>query len=68
MSTFSLCNCVFQTVFDSGPKRYDFVQGTWVYKHDGMSLHQLLTKELQSALPGTTLDFTLCAYGLCKSS
>jgi len=52
----------------SGPKRYDFVQGTWVYKHDGVSLHQLLTKELQTALPGTTLDFTSCAYGLRESS
>jgi len=52
----------------SGPKRYDFVQGTWVYKCDGVSLHQLLTKELQSTLPGTTVDFTECAYGLHKYS
>lgn len=52
----------------SGPKRYNFVQGVWIYKHDGVSLHQLLTRELQSALPGTTLDFTSCAYGLRESS
>jgi len=52
----------------SGPKRYDFVQGTWVYRHDGISLHQLLTEELNSALPDVTLDFTLCAYAVRKTS
>ena len=55
-------------VFCSGPKRYDFVQGTWIYKHDGISLHQLLTEELHSALPGITLDFTSCAYGVQETS
>ncbi|XP_053692761.1 frataxin homolog, mitochondrial [Sabethes cyaneus] len=38
----------------SGPKRYDFIpdksiinKGCWVYKHDGISLHELLQKELR---------------------
>ncbi|XP_044010107.1 frataxin homolog, mitochondrial [Aphidius gifuensis] len=25
----------------SGPKRYDFINGMWIYKHDGKSLLQL---------------------------
>ncbi|TNM90189.1 frataxin, mitochondrial [Takifugu rubripes] len=29
----------------SGPKRYDWTGEHWVYLHDGMSLHQLLSKE-----------------------
>lgn len=38
----------------SGPKRYDFVpdktssdEGCWVYKHDGISLHELLQREIK---------------------
>ena len=30
----------------SGPKRYEFIETVWIYKHDGMTLHQLLEKEL----------------------
>uniref|UniRef100_A0A3Q0RG10 Frataxin, mitochondrial n=1 Tax=Amphilophus citrinellus TaxID=61819 RepID=A0A3Q0RG10_AMPCI len=29
----------------SGPKRYDWNGGCWVYTHNGISLHQLLSKE-----------------------
>ncbi|CAJ1068631.1 frataxin%2C mitochondrial-like [Xyrichtys novacula] len=29
----------------SGPKRYDWTGERWVYSHDGVSLHQLLSKE-----------------------
>ncbi|KAG8011601.1 3-hydroxy-3-methylglutaryl-coenzyme A reductase [Nibea albiflora] len=29
----------------SGPKRYDWTGDSWVYTHDGVSLHQLLSKE-----------------------
>ncbi|TKS66032.1 Frataxin, mitochondrial [Collichthys lucidus] len=29
----------------SGPKRYDWTGESWVYTHDGVSLHQLLSKE-----------------------
>ncbi|KAG4079098.1 hypothetical protein HA402_001069 [Bradysia odoriphaga] len=38
----------------SGPKRYDFVPsnkdasaGYWLYKHDGITLHELLQKEIR---------------------
>lgn len=30
----------------SGPKRYDYIDGQWIYKHDGQSLNDLLRKEL----------------------
>lgn len=30
----------------SGPKRYDWMGERWVYAHDGMALHNLLSKEL----------------------
>uniref|UniRef100_T1FXN1 ferroxidase n=1 Tax=Helobdella robusta TaxID=6412 RepID=T1FXN1_HELRO len=29
----------------SGPKRYDYMNGTWLYKYDRMSLNQLLHQE-----------------------
>ncbi|XP_076860338.1 frataxin, mitochondrial isoform X2 [Brachyhypopomus gauderio] len=32
----------------SGPKRYDWTGECWVYAHDGMSLHELLAKELST--------------------
>lgn len=32
----------------SGPKRYNWTGQRWVYSHDGVSLHQLLSKELSS--------------------
>lgn len=34
-------------LFFSGPKRYDYIDGEWVYKHDGQSLHKLLKLELE---------------------
>ncbi|XP_063151188.1 frataxin, mitochondrial [Candoia aspera] len=34
----------------SGPKRYDWTGKKWVYSHDGISLHDLLSKELSLAL------------------
>lgn len=43
----------------SGPKRYDFVpdkstvnEGCWVYKHDGVSLHELLQQEIGAITKG----------------
>ncbi|XP_029162704.1 frataxin homolog, mitochondrial [Nylanderia fulva] len=30
----------------SGPKRYNFINGQWIYKHDGKTLHELLNKEI----------------------
>jgi len=38
------------------------MEGTWVYKHDGQTLYQLLNQEISEAL-GQTLDFTACTYG-----
>ncbi|XP_058117355.1 frataxin homolog, mitochondrial-like [Anopheles ziemanni] len=47
----------------SGPKRYDFVpnkrtinEGYWLYRHDGVTLHQLLQQEI-SVIAGRKLDF-----------
>ncbi|XP_029943201.1 frataxin, mitochondrial-like [Salarias fasciatus] len=32
----------------SGPKRYDWTGEHWVYSHDGVSLHQLLSEEFSA--------------------
>ncbi|XP_077004471.1 phosphatidylinositol 4-phosphate 5-kinase type-1 beta isoform X2 [Tamandua tetradactyla] len=45
----------------SGPKRYDWTGKNWVYSHDGVSLHELLTAELTAALK-TKLDLSSLAY------
>ncbi|KAG7236771.1 hypothetical protein INR49_000234 [Caranx melampygus] len=36
------------TVQISGPKRYDWTGESWVYTHDGVSLHQLLSIEFSN--------------------
>uniref|UniRef100_W5MSY9 Frataxin, mitochondrial n=1 Tax=Lepisosteus oculatus TaxID=7918 RepID=W5MSY9_LEPOC len=45
----------------SGPKRYDWTGERWVYSHDGMSLHDLLSKEL-SAIFSTKIDLSGVLY------
>lgn len=45
----------------SGPKRYDWTGTNWVYSHDGVSLHELLARELTTALK-TKLDLSSLAY------
>ncbi|XP_069817974.1 frataxin, mitochondrial [Dendropsophus ebraccatus] len=45
----------------SGPKRYDWTGKSWVYSHDGVSLHQLLEQELSLAL-NATLDLSTLVY------
>ncbi|CAH8573752.1 unnamed protein product [Schistosoma bovis] len=42
----------------SGPKRYDYIpsMGLWIYKHDGKSLHSLLSEEV-SAIVGGSVEF-----------
>lgn len=40
----------------SGPKRYDFVDDNWIYKHDGVAMHQLLQDELSKVLT-VNVDF-----------
>lgn len=42
----------------SGPKRYDYVDGNWIYKHDGMPMATLLSKELTELL-GHSVAFEL---------
>uniref|UniRef100_A0AC34RD68 Ferroxidase n=1 Tax=Panagrolaimus sp. JU765 TaxID=591449 RepID=A0AC34RD68_9BILA len=32
----------------SGPKRYDFMENKWIYRHDGISMHSLLQKEFEN--------------------
>lgn len=46
----------------SGPKRYDFKDGSWIYTHDGVYLHDLLSSEISVAL-GHEVDFTSLTYG-----
>lgn len=38
----------------SGPKRYDFINGMWIYKHDGKSLLQLLDEEVSLIVKNNT--------------
>ncbi|CAL4068467.1 unnamed protein product [Meganyctiphanes norvegica] len=45
----------------SGPKRYDFVDQVWIYKHDGVTLHKLLSTEL-SKIFKENIDFSHCEY------
>nr|XP_022329949.1 frataxin, mitochondrial-like [Crassostrea virginica] len=51
----------------SGPFRYDFEDGAWVYKRTSRTLHQLLSDEVSKAL-NTPIDFTDCSYGSQESS
>ncbi|KAG7332645.1 hypothetical protein KOW79_004479 [Hemibagrus wyckioides] len=41
----------------SGPKRYDWTGERWVYTHDGMALHDLLSKEF-SAIFQANMDLS----------
>ncbi|CAB0033287.1 unnamed protein product [Trichogramma brassicae] len=45
----------------SGPKRYDFIDGTWIYKHDGKSMHELLSEEIPDIVKGP-VAFDNCSY------
>ncbi|XP_033326404.2 frataxin [Megalopta genalis] len=45
----------------SGPKRYDFVNGKWIYKHDGMTLHDLLNDEIPAIIMNPTC-FEKCSF------
>ncbi|CAF0905316.1 unnamed protein product [Rotaria sp. Silwood1] len=48
----------------SGPKRYDFINQTWIYTHDGISLYQLLNKEFSNIFKNDkNIDFETCSYG-----
>ncbi|XP_071439937.1 frataxin, mitochondrial [Hetaerina americana] len=45
----------------SGPKRYDFLGGQWVYRHDGITLHELLEREVQRIVKHN-VDFRRCQH------
>ncbi|XP_014219079.1 frataxin homolog, mitochondrial [Copidosoma floridanum] len=49
----------------SGPKRYDIIDGTWIYKHDGKSLYDLLNEEIPDVVK-FPVSFDKCSYGLGK--
>ncbi|XP_048737891.2 frataxin, mitochondrial-like isoform X2 [Ostrea edulis] len=51
----------------SGPFRYDFLEGTWIYKRTSHTLHDVLSDEVSKAL-NASVDFTKCAYGCRKES
>ncbi|XP_028399149.1 frataxin, mitochondrial-like [Dendronephthya gigantea] len=47
----------------SGPKRYDFTESDgWIYRHNGISLHELLTEEISDVI-GQSVSFTDLQYG-----
>lgn len=48
-------------LLSSGPKRYDWTGRNWVYSHDRVSLHELLSKEFSTALK-TKLDLSCLIY------
>lgn len=57
----------------SGPKRYDFVainadstKGYWVYKHDGITLHELLQNEIKAIVKREDIDFLRLLNGSKK--
>lgn len=56
MNTYTAC-----VLFSSGPKRYDWTGRNWVYSHDRVSLHELLSKEFSTALK-TKLDLSCLIY------
>lgn len=45
----------------SGPKRYDFINGQWIYKHDRKSLHELLNNEIP-AIVRSEACFDKCSF------
>ncbi|XP_028312301.1 frataxin, mitochondrial [Gouania willdenowi] len=45
----------------SGPKRYDWTGERWVYSHDGVSLHQLLSEEF-TAIFNRSIDLSKLPY------
>ena len=51
----------------SGPKRFDLVDGTWVYKHTRETLHGLLQSEFENYFPRDMLDLSTCSFSSPKA-
>lgn len=45
----------------SGPKRYDFINGQWTYRHDGKTLHELLDNEIPAIIRNQAC-FAKCSF------
>ncbi|XP_044745353.1 frataxin homolog, mitochondrial [Coccinella septempunctata] len=45
----------------SGPKRYDYMNNSWIYKHNNQTLHSLLQEEL-SKLLNKPIDLSNCLH------
>ena len=45
----------------SGPKRYDYCDGRWLYLRDGHGMHKLLETELTD-LMNLKIDLTECKF------
>lgn len=45
----------------SGPRRYDYFDGQWVYLRDGRGLHRLLEDELTEIM-GFNIELKKCKY------
>ncbi|CAH1797943.1 unnamed protein product [Owenia fusiformis] len=50
----------------SGPKRFNYTDGTWLYRHTGETLHGLLSSELTIAL-NTDINLDNCANSTRQS-
>ncbi|KAG0701608.1 Frataxin, mitochondrial [Chionoecetes opilio] len=51
----------------SGPKRFDFVGGAWVYRRTGDTLHGLLGAELSKVF-SSPVDLLGCAFGRSEAA
>jgi len=47
----------------SGPKRYDYVNGRWIYSHTGEDMNELLSKEFSETLQ-QDIDFSQLDYSI----
>ena len=47
----------------SGPKRFDFVDNVWIYKHTSEILHDLLQLEFNNYLDPQVTRFKECEFG-----
>ena len=64
MNALILEKIMFQYLFlFSGPKRYDYVNESWIYLHTGENMNDLLSEEFSEMLK-REIDCTHLNYGL----